>query len=121
MVSWSQEHETAAMTLACVVGVLDRAAALAFERADDGAPTCAAPTPPSPWYCLGTDLYLAAGQARALASPAPLEHVPGTAGQDIVRLLHDAEELLADVDPATVPGVSQLVVAVCDLLHEVGS
>lgn len=119
--SWSQEHESVALTLVSVVGLLDRAASLAFDEADRHGHDSSTPALPSPWYSVGTGLYLASVQARSLVDPAALERGPGATGDDVVGLLRDADELLADVDPAAVPGVSQLVVTVCDLLHEVSS
>jgi hypothetical protein len=99
--------------LAAVARLLGHAAVRAWAQAE-------AEGPRSPLHLLGLGIHTASCQAVAmLPADADLEGHP-PANDDITHLLHSAEELTRSI-PVTdqMAGISQLVVAICDLGREV--
>lgn len=105
-----------AAALEDVTLLLHRAALASWEIGDRAGVT-------SEFHYLGLGVYLAQGNAALLL---PVEHVMSQswppvrppAQTDPAALVASAETRLRDLDPAVVPGLSDLVLEVCDLVRE---
>jgi hypothetical protein len=99
-------------TLAAVARLLRYAAVRAWARAEDEGPR-------SPLHLLGLGIHIASCQAVAmLPADADLEGHP-PAQDDVAQLLRSAEELTRAIPVLDqTAGISQLVVAICDLVRE---